>query len=149
MRQMSYSMCRFWAYDESKKLVGAGESSLFRCFLLSLYLPPVASCCVSGVSTRNTARAYHACPCTTTNTQRLSCSPLNLTSPPHRPERPNVEASLRRQHGCVSLPSPYSRQNPLTKLYLPSGWNSRLRREPRRCVPLPPPVPLLTNIQNK
>jgi Mitochondrial carrier protein len=26
MRQMSYSMCRFWAYDESKKLLGAGMS---------------------------------------------------------------------------------------------------------------------------
>lgn len=26
MRQMSYSLCRFWAYDESKKIVGAGES---------------------------------------------------------------------------------------------------------------------------
>ena len=26
MRQMSYSLCRFWAYDESKKLLGAGES---------------------------------------------------------------------------------------------------------------------------
>ena len=25
MRQMSYSLCRFWAYDESKKIVGAGE----------------------------------------------------------------------------------------------------------------------------
>ena len=24
LRQMSYSMCRFWAYDESKKLLGAG-----------------------------------------------------------------------------------------------------------------------------
>ncbi|TFK47395.1 dicarboxylic acid transporter [Heliocybe sulcata] len=24
MRQMSYSLCRFWAYDESKKLIGAG-----------------------------------------------------------------------------------------------------------------------------
>ncbi|CAL1710385.1 unnamed protein product [Somion occarium] len=24
MRQMSYSLCRFWAYDESKKLLGAG-----------------------------------------------------------------------------------------------------------------------------
>ena len=24
MRQMSYSLCRFWAYDESKKIVGAG-----------------------------------------------------------------------------------------------------------------------------
>lgn len=23
MRQMSYSVCRFWAYDESKKLLGA------------------------------------------------------------------------------------------------------------------------------
>lgn len=23
LRQMSYSMCRFWAYDESKKIVGA------------------------------------------------------------------------------------------------------------------------------
>ena len=23
MRQMSYSVCRFWAYDESKKIVGA------------------------------------------------------------------------------------------------------------------------------
>lgn len=26
MRQMSYSLCRFWAYDESKKMLGAGES---------------------------------------------------------------------------------------------------------------------------
>jgi hypothetical protein len=25
---MSYSVCRFWAYDESKKLLGAG---MFRC----------------------------------------------------------------------------------------------------------------------
>ena len=25
LRQMSYSLCRFWAYDESKKIVGAGE----------------------------------------------------------------------------------------------------------------------------
>jgi hypothetical protein len=24
MRQMSYSLCRFWAYDESKKMIGAG-----------------------------------------------------------------------------------------------------------------------------
>ena len=24
MRQMSYSVCRFWAYDESKKFLGAG-----------------------------------------------------------------------------------------------------------------------------
>ena len=24
MRQMSYSVCRFWAYDESKKYLGAG-----------------------------------------------------------------------------------------------------------------------------
>ena len=29
MRQMSYSVCRFWAYDESKKLLGASESLLF------------------------------------------------------------------------------------------------------------------------
>ncbi len=27
MRQMSYSLCRFWAYDESKKIIGAGASS--------------------------------------------------------------------------------------------------------------------------
>jgi len=27
MRQMSYSVCRFWAYDESKKLLGAGANS--------------------------------------------------------------------------------------------------------------------------
>ena len=26
LRQMSYSLCRFWAYDESKKIVGAGGS---------------------------------------------------------------------------------------------------------------------------
>ena len=24
---MSYSMCRFWAYDESKKLLGAGKDA--------------------------------------------------------------------------------------------------------------------------
>ncbi|KAF8507534.1 mitochondrial carrier domain-containing protein [Gautieria morchelliformis] len=27
MRQMSYSLCRFWAYDESKKLLGAGKNA--------------------------------------------------------------------------------------------------------------------------
>ncbi|KAH9960646.1 dicarboxylic acid transporter [Russula dissimulans] len=27
MRQMSYSLCRFWAYDESKKIIGAGPNS--------------------------------------------------------------------------------------------------------------------------
>jgi dicarboxylate transporter 10 len=27
MRQMSYSMCRFWAYDESKKYLGAGKDA--------------------------------------------------------------------------------------------------------------------------
>ena len=27
MRQMSYSMCRFWAYDESKKMLGAGKDA--------------------------------------------------------------------------------------------------------------------------
>jgi len=27
MRQMSYSVCRFWAYDESKKFLGAGSSA--------------------------------------------------------------------------------------------------------------------------
>jgi len=27
MRQMSYSMCRFWAYDESKKFLGAGKDA--------------------------------------------------------------------------------------------------------------------------
>ncbi|KAH6909798.1 dicarboxylic acid transporter [Coprinopsis sp. MPI-PUGE-AT-0042] len=27
MRQMSYSLCRFWAYDESKKLIGAGKDA--------------------------------------------------------------------------------------------------------------------------
>lgn len=27
LRQMSYSMCRFWAYDESKKLLGAGKDA--------------------------------------------------------------------------------------------------------------------------
>ena len=25
LRQMTYSLCRFWAYDESKKIVGAGK----------------------------------------------------------------------------------------------------------------------------
>ncbi|KAK2467673.1 hypothetical protein APHAL10511_000528 [Amanita phalloides] len=27
LRQMSYSVCRFWAYDESKKIVGAGKEA--------------------------------------------------------------------------------------------------------------------------
>jgi len=27
MRQMSYSMCRFWAYEESKKYLGAGKNA--------------------------------------------------------------------------------------------------------------------------
>ncbi|KAF8804904.1 mitochondrial carrier [Phlegmacium glaucopus] len=27
LRQMSYSMCRFWAYDESKKMLGAGKDA--------------------------------------------------------------------------------------------------------------------------
>ena len=28
LRQMTYSICRFWAYDESKKLIGASEYTL-------------------------------------------------------------------------------------------------------------------------
>ncbi len=39
MRQMSYSLCRFWAYDESKKIVGAGASTFLarlRDFLLAM-----------------------------------------------------------------------------------------------------------------
>jgi dicarboxylate transporter 10 len=28
LRQMTYSVCRFWAYDESKKILGAGEHFL-------------------------------------------------------------------------------------------------------------------------
>lgn len=37
MRQMSYSVCRFWAYDESKKLLGAGLRYLISvaCFACS------------------------------------------------------------------------------------------------------------------
>jgi len=27
LRQMSYSLCRFWAYDESKKMLGAGKDA--------------------------------------------------------------------------------------------------------------------------
>ena len=27
LRQMSYSLCRFWAYDESKKILGAGKDA--------------------------------------------------------------------------------------------------------------------------
>ena len=27
LRQMSYSVCRFWAYDESKKILGAGKDA--------------------------------------------------------------------------------------------------------------------------
>lgn len=38
MRQMSYSMCRFWAYDESKKLIGAGTFSLFYLAISFLYI---------------------------------------------------------------------------------------------------------------
>ncbi len=26
LRQMSYSLCRFWAYDESKKIVAPGKN---------------------------------------------------------------------------------------------------------------------------
>ena len=45
LRQMSYSMCRFWAYDESKILLGAGKDAppwklvaagtMGSCFLIS------------------------------------------------------------------------------------------------------------------
>ena len=27
LRQMSYSMCRFWAYDESKKMLGSWKDA--------------------------------------------------------------------------------------------------------------------------
>jgi hypothetical protein len=27
LRQMTYSMCRFWAYDQSKKILGAGKDA--------------------------------------------------------------------------------------------------------------------------
>ena len=39
-RQMTYSVCRFWAYDESKKIVGAGESSLFLLLIRSVPSSP-------------------------------------------------------------------------------------------------------------
>ena len=48
LRQMSYSMCRFWAYDESKKILGAGKDappwklaaagSMGACFPVLLFL---------------------------------------------------------------------------------------------------------------
>ena len=37
MRQMSYSLCRFWAYDESKKIVGATCQLIIIGYLLNFY----------------------------------------------------------------------------------------------------------------
>ena len=36
LRQMSYSMCRFWAYDESKKLLGASACPMSRAAFVSV-----------------------------------------------------------------------------------------------------------------
>ena len=44
MRQMSYSVCRFWAYDESKKIVGAGACCVFLCFLALWFADFVYRC---------------------------------------------------------------------------------------------------------
>ena len=41
LRQMTYSICRFWAYDESKKFLGAGE--YMRAFP-SPITPPCGKC---------------------------------------------------------------------------------------------------------
>jgi hypothetical protein len=40
---MSYSLCRFWAYDESKKIIGAGESSSRHHYVNSPPLLAIAS----------------------------------------------------------------------------------------------------------
>ena len=37
-RQMTYSVCRFWAYDESKKFLGAGE------YMRALPSPTISLC---------------------------------------------------------------------------------------------------------
>ncbi|KAG8973148.1 Mitochondrial dicarboxylate transporter [Tulasnella sp. 425] len=39
-RQMTYSMCRFWAYDESKKYLGAGTPRKYASFDQHLTFPP-------------------------------------------------------------------------------------------------------------
>ncbi|KAH9994647.1 mitochondrial carrier domain-containing protein [Russula vinacea] len=43
MRQMSYSLCRFWAYDESKKILGAGPNA-------PAWKLPVAGCMAGGIA---------------------------------------------------------------------------------------------------
>lgn len=61
---MSYSMCRFWAYDESKKMLGAGKDapawklaaagSMGMCFLVFLFFFlisfPVLMCAAGGIA---------------------------------------------------------------------------------------------------
>ena len=51
MRQMSYSVCRFWAYDESKKIVGAGPNAPAWKLALAGSMgtsPPLVSLCAVG-----------------------------------------------------------------------------------------------------
>ena len=79
LRQMSYSLCRFWAYDESKKIVGAGKDigQYFRSWELK------TSCrqgC-SGMETR--AGGQYGCvvltlPICSGNLTRISAQPVEL-----------------------------------------------------------------------
>jgi hypothetical protein len=99
MRQLSYSMCRFWAYDESKKLIGAGTSCL-----LSVLMVPVPS--FSLHSSR---------PCLPAPSFVYPCSlppKTNATFLPHsRPELANVEIGLSRKHGYVASSHPRNLSN--------------------------------------
>ena len=57
---MSYSMCRFWAYDESKKILGAGKDApawklaaaggMGASFLVFFYIRNLIPCTAGGIA---------------------------------------------------------------------------------------------------
>lgn len=83
MRQMSYSVCRFWAYDESKKIVGATGTSTISCLDRPSFLCNITRPGYCNILLLLTPRPY-----------------VNLTLL-RRSQCPRVETRSGRKHGHV------------------------------------------------
>lgn len=99
MRQMSYSLCRFWAYDESKRIIGAGESSplvIFFSIFQVHYVIHFANLAMAS----SAPRAVYYFPCLTTRLETVGFTYLS-----RRTRCTPVETCDGRMHGYDSTPS--------------------------------------------